>query len=553
MGEPVKAFGVNLGILGHVDSGKTSLCKALAVVCSTASMDKHPQSQERGITLDLGFSSFTAPAPERFVKEGYDLLQFCLVDCPGHASLIKTIIGGAQIIDLLCLVIDVTKGIQTQTAECLVLAEILAPQMIVVLNKVDQFPEDQRAKKVESMTTRLRKVFAKTRFGADLPMVPVAVHPADGEPIGLKDLMGTIGAILEKPVRNPDAGGFYFAFDHCFQVKGQGTVMTGTVLSGTVKVNDTVLLPVQGVTKKVKGLQMFRKPVQKAVQGDRVAVCIPGLEAQNLERGIVVDSKAVVPTFDGCICVVEKIQYFKGSIKSKAKFHVTVGHETVMASAVFFTRAGSEKQSGVEQAGSTLGVGALVKSNAERWPTAFDFSWESDWSDELVDEPNSSRLTFAFLTFETPVTCPVGSLLIGSKLDVDVHTPQCRLAFYGRIIADLNPKKPEVVKALKVVKVKKKEGRLDRVDKQDKRCVIIRDLFQKEADCNRFIGLKVTSECCPESGTIEGSFGKGSKMRVTFPSDVAAETDAKGNVTGSVPVFLHFKKFVFDSSVKFSQ
>ena len=114
----------NVGILGHVDSGKTSLAKQLSTTSSTACFDKNPQSKERGITLDLGFSSFTSSLRPN--------LQYTLVDCPGHASLIRTIIGGAQIIDLMILVVDMTKGIQTQTAECLILGEILCPKGDIV-------------------------------------------------------------------------------------------------------------------------------------------------------------------------------------------------------------------------------------------------------------------------------------------------------------------------------------------------------------------------------------------------------------------------------------
>ena len=87
---------------------------ALSTQLSTAALDKHPQSKERGITLDLGFSSFTAAVPDRLKSLGCDELQFTLVDCPGHASLIRTIIGGAQIIDMMLLVIDITKGIQVR-------------------------------------------------------------------------------------------------------------------------------------------------------------------------------------------------------------------------------------------------------------------------------------------------------------------------------------------------------------------------------------------------------------------------------------------------------
>ena len=95
---------VNIGILGHVDSGKTSLCKALSTQASTAAFDKNPQSQERGITLDLGFSAFYVDVNEQMqerMERKIDRIQYTLVDCPGHAGLIRTIIGGAQIIDFM--------------------------------------------------------------------------------------------------------------------------------------------------------------------------------------------------------------------------------------------------------------------------------------------------------------------------------------------------------------------------------------------------------------------------------------------------------------------
>lgn len=129
---------LNVGILGHVDSGKTSLAKVLSNIASTAAFDKNPQSQQRGITLDLGFSAFTIPVPDQLKEDlNDDNIQFTLVDCPGHASLIRTIIGGAQIIDLMILVIDAVKGIQTQTAECLVVGELTCKKLIVVVNKID--------------------------------------------------------------------------------------------------------------------------------------------------------------------------------------------------------------------------------------------------------------------------------------------------------------------------------------------------------------------------------------------------------------------------------
>lgn len=100
-GGSTKTLNFNIGVLGHVDSGKTSLARALSSTASTAAFDKNPQSRERGITLDLGFSSFTVDLPQHLEDEcrprGYENLQFTLVDCPGHASLIRTIIGGGSV------------------------------------------------------------------------------------------------------------------------------------------------------------------------------------------------------------------------------------------------------------------------------------------------------------------------------------------------------------------------------------------------------------------------------------------------------------------------
>jgi selenocysteine-specific elongation factor len=124
----------------HPENTLRCAVAALSTTLSTAALDKNPQSKERGITLDLGFSSFSRPPPPRLEPLGFDQLQFTLVDCPGHASLIRTIVGGAQIIDMMLLVIDVTKGVQAQTAECLVVGEVATQHLIVALNKVWRCP-----------------------------------------------------------------------------------------------------------------------------------------------------------------------------------------------------------------------------------------------------------------------------------------------------------------------------------------------------------------------------------------------------------------------------
>ena len=113
--------------------------------------------------MDLGFSSFTLDPPDHIIELGFDVLQVTLVDCPGHASLIKTIIGGAQIINLMMLVIDVTKGMQTQTAECLVIGQITSDRMIIVLNKTDMIPTEKRQATIDKMKKRLRLTLQSTK------------------------------------------------------------------------------------------------------------------------------------------------------------------------------------------------------------------------------------------------------------------------------------------------------------------------------------------------------------------------------------------------------
>lgn len=188
----------------------------------------------------------------------------------------KTIIGGASIIDMMMLVVDAQKLVQTQTAECIVLGELLMDKLLVALNKVDIFPSgEERDKMVDTQSKKLRQRFSFTRFGADIPIVPVAANPKpdgmthqaavvaeepsleeykaavcgqteSGEPpLGVNELIEAILRYISLPVRRVGIEEpFMFSIDHCFQIKGQGTVMTGTVLSGQVKVGDNIELPI---------------------------------------------------------------------------------------------------------------------------------------------------------------------------------------------------------------------------------------------------------------------------------------------------------------------
>lgn len=232
---------VNVGLLGHVDSGKTSLCRALSKISSTAAFDKNPQSQERGITLDLGFSALTVDVPENLKQKSEDgSLIFCFVDCPGHQSLIKTIIGGSQIIgelpginfynliiyqflvlDVFVLVVDIQKGFETQTGECLILAEVTGKPLIVVLNKIDIIEESTREAFVEKVTRKVQKTLEATIF-RDSKIIPVsAVNATNIDKLTSTMIQEVQTMNLMRNVQAP----FIFAFDHCFAIKGSGTVL----------------------------------------------------------------------------------------------------------------------------------------------------------------------------------------------------------------------------------------------------------------------------------------------------------------------------------------
>jgi selenocysteine-specific elongation factor len=680
---------ISIAITGHVDAGKTSLVRALSTELSTAALDKNPQSQARGITLDLGFSAFVTDMPQRLAAASSytKRLQFTLVDCPGHASLIRTIIGGAQIIDMILLVVDVVKGFQTQTAECLVVAEIMTDKLIVILNKIDLLPPENREKLIERATQRVRKVLAPTKFN-NAPIIVLSAAPGGAGKLGaaaplsavtglgisggeggdglakepLSNVRGLIEALLdtvEIPVRKEMSNPFLFAIDHCFPIKGQGTVLTGTVLAGTLKINDSIEITSLRQEKKVKSIQMFKRPVNVIRQGDRAGICVTNLDASSVERGIAA-APGTVPTLSAAIALVKKIRYYTGPCESESKFHVTVGHTTVMATAVFFgaqelaelgiggrsgfSRHAKEAADADERsthivladsantalANLSLSEGGTSSSRKKiqegevkpglpletsKWGVPLlsrDLSLSWEWQNELLGrrsrgappppspeskekeapsgekaDGNPQELVYEWqwvaLLFEVPILTPLGSMIIGSKLDGDVNANVCRLAFFGRLVEQLSSAELHSLGQLKLFKMKKKEGVIDRIDSKSEESsgssfspivVIGRSLFKKETDMSQFVGLKVHTRAGQE-GVIDSSFGKSGKFKATFANPNKASSFAAALGAGktlsearlapslSTPpppinagdvLFLHSRKYIFsDSSSRFSQ
>ena len=621
---------INIGVLGHVDSGKTSLCRVLSTVTSTCSLDKHPESRKRGITLDLGFSAFSLSgeaAPRAIHAAGYNRVQFTLVDCPGHASLIKTIIGGASIIDMMLLVLDITKGIQTQTAECLVLADILpnTSQLIIVLNKLDCVPTGRQETRINRLRERIANVLSGTRF-AGSPIVATAasiggrksvgeaVAAAAGKDgieigralakakisqalsgnvtgpgeekthgsLGVTNLIAVISEHVQVPLRN-GTGPLYFSVDHCFPVRGQGTVLTGTILSGSVSVNDEVELPELQLLRKVKSIQMFRKPISRAMQGDRIGLCVKNLDAKLVERGIVA-SPGSLTRASAVLAIVKKVKYYGEPVPTKGKFHISIGHATTMCTALFF---GSEQiandlllhagdaGAAVARGGIGSSTNAPMAAHKDTAVRSFDYDREylhdeylhskvcqavesvaSDQTNKKTagscncseDQDRHRCEQWALLIFRSPIICRRrGSVIIGSRLDSE-KSNACRLAFHGTLV---EPFDMTCMSKLKIFRRKSRVAIVDKVEGCGNRNknrdapsaagtngaskVIAKGLFGKQSDLSKYIGKHVTT-LNGDTGTIESAFGKSGKFKVVFDPPVSIHVRDK--------LYLNFRSYI---------
>ena len=614
---------INLGVLGHVDSGKTSLVKALSTLLSTAALDKSKQSRQRGMTLDLGFSCFFLDeVPPHlqgcFVNENDEKnkLQITLVDCPGHASLIRTIIGGAQIIDMVLLVVDAVKGWQAQTTECLVLAELTSPNLVIALNKVDMFQEDEREEKIEEAKKMVWDRLKTTRF-AQAPAVGVSaciggekVAASNAEETGMASarrvgandtfnfdtLVRVLRESLRPPIRQQTTVGmkeaekqpFYFSIDHCFPIRGRGTVLTGTVLNGFVSVNDLIEFPSLGLQRKVKSMQMFKRQVPTIGQGDRAGICVSSLDAKLIERGTAA-TPGKVRLLTGAIAVVRKISHYTaGTLKTGSKFHVSVGHTTVMATVTFWggrellqdksayrekdsqeTSVGNKDQEKTTQKSAKSYVGSSSlggDANLAGLPRIV-FPFEQDFlqQEHLLEtlDGHQNPLHWALLEFQIPIYCPMESLVIGSRLDIAdaAGTPgteagsvaSCRLAFAGRLMESVDVEQGEVER-IRLYTVKERRGVIGKLGQAHKRnddSRVVRyevfgtDLFKKETNMKVFVGMKVQTENTGDVGEIKSSYGTEGQFRVTFPAGTEAR-EGEG-------LILRFKRYLHDDSKSMHQ
>ena len=289
---------VNIGTIGHVDHGKTTLTAAITNVLSKkgyadfvdyANIDKAPEERERGITINTSHVEYQT-----------DKRHYAHVDCPGHADYVKNMITGAAQMDGAILVIAATDGPMAQTREHILLSrQVGVPRMVVFMNKCDMVDD---AELLDLVEMEIRELLNEYGFeGDETPIIRgSALKALEGDPKyeqAILDLMDAVDNWIETPVRDTDKP-FLMPIEDVFTITGRGTVVTGRVERGQLKLNDEVEIVGIKETKKtvVTGIEMFRKQLDYAEAGDNAGVLLRGISREEVERGqVLVKPGTVTP------------------------------------------------------------------------------------------------------------------------------------------------------------------------------------------------------------------------------------------------------------------
>jgi elongation factor Tu len=287
---------VNVGTIGHVDHGKTTLSSAITLVLSKAGkaqhlkyedIDKAPEEKERGLTIQIAHIEYET-----------EKRHYAHIDCPGHADYIKNMITGAAQMDGAILVVSAPDGPMPQTREHILLArQVGVPAIVVFMNKMDMLSDKEL---IELVEMEVRELLSKYEFpGDEVPVIKGSALEALNCGCGKREcskcgpiweLMDAIDSYIPEPVRLVDQP-FLLAVEDVFSITGRGTVATGRVERGKIKAGEEVEIVGlrEGVTKTVvTSIEMFRKILDEAVAGDNVGLLLRGIEKEGIERGMVI-------------------------------------------------------------------------------------------------------------------------------------------------------------------------------------------------------------------------------------------------------------------------
>lgn len=283
-----------LGTAGHIDHGKSTLVKAL----TGTDPDRLKEEKERGITLDLGFASLDLPSGNRLG----------IVDVPGHEGLIKNMLAGVGGIDIVMLVIAADEGIMPQTREHLAICDLLhVKKGLIALTKMDAAEKDWLALVQDEV-----REFVKGTFLEKSPIVPVSAKTGEN----LETLRQELDKLAKEVAPKSPNGILRLPIDRVFTMKGFGTVITGTLLSGTISQDQEVDILPKGATTKVRGIQSHNQAAQRAVAGQRTAVNLQGIEKDHISRGDTIVTKGFFTTTRNVDCSLSMLKQATRGIKT---------------------------------------------------------------------------------------------------------------------------------------------------------------------------------------------------------------------------------------------
>jgi len=257
-----------LGTAGHIDHGKTSLVKALTGI----ETDRLKEEKERGITIELGFASLDLPSGR----------HIGIVDMPGHEKFVKNMVAGSSGIDVVVMVIAADEGVMPQTREHMEICNLMGIRHgMIALTKTDLVDEDLLELAMDDIND-----FIEDTFLEEMPIVPVS--SATGQ--GLNDFTATLEDICSQLPERKYSSIFRLPVDRVFSMKGFGTVITGTLISGQVNVGDNIMVYPKKITSKVRGIQVHSNSVDNTIAGTRTAINFQGLDKESVVRGDVLSS-----------------------------------------------------------------------------------------------------------------------------------------------------------------------------------------------------------------------------------------------------------------------
>ena len=317
---------VNVGTIGHVDHGKTTLTAAILHVLSLKGfakekgvdeIDKAPEEKERGITISTSHCEYES-----------DTRHYAHVDCPGHADYIKNMITGAAQMDGAILVVSATDGPMPQTREHILLArQVGVPQIVVFINKVDMVDD---AELIDLVEAEIRELLSKYEFDGDNAVIVKgsALKALEAKSIDepaakpILDLIAGLDAQIPDPVRETDKP-FLMPIEDIFSIEGRGTVVTGRIERGMVNINEEVeIVGIKPTAKTVvTGIEMFNKQLDKGTAGDNAGLLLRGVKKEDVQRGqVLAKPGSITPhtEFEGEIYVLNKEEggrhtpFFKG-------------------------------------------------------------------------------------------------------------------------------------------------------------------------------------------------------------------------------------------------